>query len=114
MHYQYWNPKLAAYDLQDYKYFWFEEKVSTTTNEYGVELCVYKEKIRSSSHYYINAYVETLEDIKARNSRHDNDLINRMENLDWNKVVRGINPEHNWVYHFKDGDFLVDLEGNVI
>ena len=111
-----WSPDEVAkkIDLRDYIYLYFETKeMSIVPSELGVTYVC--KTIKSSNKYYINAYVETLDDIKARRQRKDNSLIDRMKNLNWTHVVQCIDPEINWKYQFNlSSDKLITVEGQLV
>lgn len=98
--------------LKDFRYFWFETRKRILNRDTQYELLYTETKtIRSSSSYYINGYTQTLDDIIAKN---DVWLINKMREKGWQTIVTSIDPNENWYYGFKNGDFLVDLNGNII
>ncbi len=71
--------------------------------------------IKESGTYYINAYTETLEDIKARIELNhekvtgkDHTLVRHMEQQGYNTVVRGINDKWSCVFNV-DKDVVLDV-----
>jgi hypothetical protein len=112
-----WETKEVAQllDLTLYRYFWFECRKRIIEKGEDVEVLRIQTVIESSSSfYYINSYVETLDDVEARNDVEERGLIERMKNLKWNSVVTSVIPEENWHYEFRDKDFLVGVNGEVV
>ena len=112
-----WDAKevVTLVNLSDFEYLWFEEKASEEFEPSGATvLSVHKTILNTSPFYYINSYTETLEDLRKKNSRNDYNLIETMENMNWNTVVKNIDPNSTNVYEFRNEDFLIDLEGNVV
>ena len=110
-----WNTTKVSkiIDLSNFAYLWFEKKYKEKTED-KISITIKKITKEQSGFYYINAYVETLEDLLHNNSRKDYKIIETMENMKWNSVVRSVNPENKWIYHFKEEDKLIDVEGNII
>lgn len=99
-------------DLKEYSYFYFitqEKHIEYKDDDNAEILSVKVDTIDQSSNYFIDAYTETKEDVEAKR---DTRLLNIMEGLKWDKVVRGVN--NNWTFQFKEGDCIVDLNGSII
>lgn len=101
---------LSQIDLKDYKYFWFEQtELIVTKNDYMISYDI--KVLNKSETFFINAYVETYEDVLVK----DPMLAQQMTNLGWTHIVRNIGTENNWVEQFLDGvDKIVDLNGDAV
>jgi hypothetical protein len=100
-----WNIQTATnlVDLNNYKCFWFE-KIESEIIEGPGKYTVNCKIVQRSGHYFINGFVETIEDVNIR----DKDLAEKMEEKGWSKVVSGIN--NNWCYGFEEGkDNIVEI-----
>jgi hypothetical protein len=100
---------LSQIDIQEYRYFWFEEIKQIITRDDGI--ITYESQILSESpRFFINAYVETYEDVLVNNKH----LATQMQNLGWTHIVRNISVDNYWTEPFRDGyDKLIDAKGNI-
>ena len=98
-----WNTEYVEtlVDLKNYRFFWFEEVETVRTIEDGV-LTFRSKVLNRSSNYFINAFVETYEDILVNNEN----LAQQIVGLGWTHVVKGVN--HNWIEKFNKDDKLIE------
>ena len=91
-------------DLKNYKCFWFE-KIQSEIDEEPGKFTVRKRVIKTSGHYFIDCFVETMEDVLVR----DSELAEKMEQKGWKKVATSIN--WNFSYGFDENkDNIVELK----
>ena len=100
-----WNVQQAMnlVDLKRYKCFWFEKIESDVQEQPGV-LTVKSRVIKNSDVYFIDAYTETIEDVKVR----DQALAKRLDDRNIKQIVCGINAD--WADVFNDRDSIVELK----
>ena len=104
---------MAAVDLADYRYFWFETIDMLVERDEGRVTCIPHIKMESVK-FFINAYVEEYADVCVNNK----ELAFQMTNLNWTHIVRSIalNKDDNacWTEKFDPlCDKIVDLKGRV-
>lgn len=90
-------------NLEKYKRFWFE-RIESDINEEPGKLTVKKTVIKKSGNYFIDAFVETLEDIRVKNK----ELASKFDSRNITNVVCGINNE--WSFSFNNNDKIVDIK----
>ena len=125
-HYANKNVQVSSWDatqvaklvpLEEYQYFWFEDRdriIERDTDCPYEILKIETRVVKTSPRYYVDAYVETLEDLMAKKDRGLQRVIQKMQDLGWSKVVQGVHEDNNMFEQFTDEDFLVDLNGNII
>ena len=101
---------VAAVDLENFRYFYFETIDMETRRGEGMLTC--KTNVwQRSENFFINAYIETYEDVCVNNQH----LASQMNNLGWTHIVRNLGCENYWVEKFDpDCDKIIDLQGNLI
>lgn len=101
-------------DLSSYYGFYFQKRQKTLSNRDNRELDVDIKVLETSGIYYVNCYVETIEDLRVK-KKVDTFLINQMENLGVNKVVHNVKDENvTLTFPLLDNDCLVDNNGDMI
>lgn len=94
-------------DLQNYKYFFFEDRESIISKKNGI-ITVQPKIIASSGKYFIDAYIEPYEDVLINNQV----LANKMKEYGWKHIVRGI--KHYWTEVFdEECDKLISINGEI-
>jgi hypothetical protein len=100
---------ISQVDPRKYRYLWFETIDLKTTYEEDRITCVPTIGQRSPK-YFINAYVETYEDVCINNST----VAKQMTNLGWTHIVRNIGEVNLWTERFDpECDKLIDLKGEL-
>lgn len=111
-----WNVKEAIKLIENISLYYglrFERRLKTITNENG-EYKVVIDILDRSGIYYINCYVETIEDLKVK-PKVDENLIAQLENLGLNKIVHNVRSEELiFTYPLYEDDYVIDNEGNII
>ena len=98
---------ITLVDLNDYKYFWFEDRKNIIGKSGGV-ITVESVKTFQCGTYFIDAYIETYEDVLVNNKL----LADKMDEFGWTHIVRGINDY--WTEIFRpDFDKLISLRGEI-
>ena len=90
-------------DLKLYKCFWFEN-IESDIEEEPRKFTVQKTVIKRSGVYFIDAFVETVEDIRVK----DKDLADNLESRGIKEIAYGISQ--NWSEEFTDKDSIVELK----
>ena len=90
-------------NLEKYKKFWFE-KIESDIQEQPGKFTVSKRVIKTSRVHFIDAFVETIDDIRVKDAA----LADQWEKMGIKNVVSGIN--NDWVERFEDGDVIVELK----
>ena len=89
-------------DLKYYRYLWFEE-VETTRTDKDDAITFCSKVLNRSCNYFINAYVETYEDVLVN----DANLAQQIMGMGWTHVVKGVN--NNWIERFDKEDKLIEV-----
>ena len=104
-----WEPDWIAsiVDLKNYRYLWFEDIEQTRISDDGI-ITFTSPVLRHSGKYFINAFVETYQDVLINNR----ELAKQMTNLDWTHIVKGI--DQHWTEHFDpERDRLICQNGKL-
>lgn len=104
-----WNIKevLPQIDPSKYYGFQFETRTKDIIKE-EQSYTVIPHIIETSGIYYINGYIETYEDIKARKDPSEYTLLRKMKNLGWKNIVRNVKGR-DWCFTFFEKDQIVDV-----
>lgn len=99
---------ITLVDLKDYKYFWFEDRKCIIEKEKGGIITVQPVLEKQSCTYFIDAYVETREDVAVNNAA----LAQKMGQNGWTHIARGV--KNYWTEIFRpDEDKLISLRGQI-
>lgn len=109
-----WNIELvlAMCDTKDIYGFHFElRRKVIEKNSCAGRIDIDIQKMRTSGMYYINCYMETMEDLLVKPAQ-NSVLLKQMQSQGIKKVACTISG--NMIYPFREGDVLLDRWGKVI
>ena len=115
LHIETWDIKQACEDLKNVNgaYGFRFEEWELSKAYYPGGCTVEPNLIRKSGVYYIDAFTETVEDIKAKlkinPNPHEENILGRMEMNGWKIVVRNIHADKIWYEPFFEEDEILGL-----